>query len=264
MHAVAKIAWAVLPPANLLLILLALGVLALWLGRPRLGRALVTLVALAFAAIAVLPVGDWLLRPLEERFARPSPQPDRVAGIVLLGGAVDGAMAADRGTTGVNDHADRVLAAVALARRHPEARVLVASGEASLHPEGKPEASATAGTLAALGVARERILVDDRSRNTAENAVEAFAVARPLPDETWLLVTSAFHMPRAMGTFRRHGWTAIRAWPADYQTRSSEPGPPLGFDLRSGLERLRLAGKEWLGLVWYRALDRTDRLFPAP
>jgi uncharacterized SAM-binding protein YcdF (DUF218 family) len=78
-----------------------------------------------------------------------------------------------------------------------------------------------------------------------------------------LLVTSAYHMPRAIGTFRRVGF-AVEAYPVDYRTRGIEdlarPFPNLGEGLRRG----DIAMREWVGLLMYRLAGRTNALFPAP
>ena len=60
-----------------------------------------------------------------------------------------------------------------------------------------------------LGLEEGRVIYEDRSRNTTENAEFSRDIARPRPEETWLLITSAFHMPRAVGCFRRVGWNVV-------------------------------------------------------
>jgi uncharacterized SAM-binding protein YcdF (DUF218 family) len=113
-----------------------------------------------------------------------------------------------------------------------------------------------------LGLEGPRLLFDDRSRNTWENATESHALARPQPGETWLLVTSASHMPRSVGCFRRAGWSVV-AWPVNYTTQPGGKGwfdPPLSFRLGQA----EWAAREYVGLLVYRLLGRTDALFPRP
>jgi uncharacterized SAM-binding protein YcdF (DUF218 family) len=111
-----------------------------------------------------------------------------------------------------------------------------------------------------LGVAPDRVLVEDRSRNTYENAVMSHDLVQPKAGETWLLLTSAWHMPRAVGCFRHTGWEVL-PYPVDYRT---EARPRLELLLAPHLELLDLAAKEWVGLAAYRLLGRIDALFPAP
>src|SRR5215471_9180248 len=116
-----KLFWAVAAPGNLLLLLLALGAARLLLSHGRRGAGLVAAVALAFAAIAVLPLGQWLLRPLEAQFP-PTPLPAHVDGIILLGGAVE-PEAPRPGQAELNSAAMRVFETLALARRYPAAKL---------------------------------------------------------------------------------------------------------------------------------------------
>ncbi len=104
---------------------------------------------------------------------------------------------------------------------------------------------------------------EDKSRNTWENAIFTRDLVNPKPGDTWLLVTSAWHMPRAMGIFRKAGFK-VTAYPVDYLTygNSRDLHPPrLALD---EMERLENALHEWIGLVAYRLTDKTDALFPAP
>src|SRR5690349_967770 len=199
-----KLFWAVMAPGNLLLLLLLAGVLWLARSRQRRGLGLVGVVALLLLTIAVMPLGQWLVLPLELRFPVPS-LPERVDGIVVLGGGVDAWTSRAHGQTVLNDAGDRIVQAAVLARRHPEARLVLSGGEGTMLAYGEQEAEYARALLVELGVPAERIVLEDRSRNTYENAVFARQVAKPRPGETWLLVTSAMHMPRSVGCFRHAG-----------------------------------------------------------
>ena len=88
---------------------------------------------------------------------------------------------------------------------------------------------------------------------------EIRTVVEPQAGETWVLVTSAFHLPRAVACFQANDWTIV-PYPADFRTGMS----PLYLDLLLNLEDLDYAAHEWLGLVWYRINGRTRTLFPRP
>jgi uncharacterized SAM-binding protein YcdF (DUF218 family) len=255
-----KLFWGLAAPGNLLLLLLLGAILAMARSRRRRGFRVAMVVALALLAVAVLPVGQWLVAPLEERFPVPL-VPARIDGIIVLGGAVDPAISRAHGQVALDEAAERITAALALTERHPEARLLLSGGDGSLLPRpGEEEAELMRALLIELGVAPERLLAEDRSRNTFENAVMSRDMAQPKPGETWLLVTSAAHMPRAVGCFRHIGWDVI-PYPVDFRTEDS-PRPE--FLLSGHLALLDLAAKEWVGLAAYRLLGRIDTLFPAP
>src|SRR5258708_35869606 len=138
-------------------------------------------------------------------------------------------------------------------RRYPASRILVSGGDGTLNPGVLSEAGATRDLLIQLGVAAQRIEIESVSRNTYENASLSYAAAQPKPGETWLLVTSAMHMPRAIGCFRRAGWADITPYPVDYRT-STTIGTGLGLLLADDLVLVNFATKECLGLLAYYAL----------
>lgn len=118
-----KLAWVLLKPSNVLALVLALGFALRLLGRRGAGRVLIAGALAAFLAAAVLPLGAWLIAPLENRF--PSPElPARVDGIVVLGGAIEPGLSADRKALSLNGNAERLVAFAALARRYPEAKLV--------------------------------------------------------------------------------------------------------------------------------------------
>ena len=121
--------------------------------------------------------------------------------------------------------------------------------------------------LTALGVPREQLIFEAKSRDTYENAVflkeELTRQGELAPGKRWVLITSAFHMPRSIGTFRAAGFD-IEPWPVDYRTRGrSDLTRP--FDkVSEGLRRVDVAMREWAGLLAYWLRGRSDALFPAP
>jgi uncharacterized SAM-binding protein YcdF (DUF218 family) len=251
---VAKLAWLVLQPSNLLLAALALSVL---LGWRRLAIGLVCLLA----AVIVLPVGLWLLQPLEDRFARPAALPEPVAGIIVLGGAQEAAVTAARAVLAVNDAAERLIEGLALALRYPDARLVFSGGSGALFPDGSLERDVDERFMALMAADGVRVVYEDRSRNTWENARYTRELVEPTGGEVWLLVTSAAHMPRSVGIFRRIGWPVV-PWPVDYRTSGGVT--LMGLAAGDRLGQLDEATREWLALAAYHLMDRTDALFPAP
>jgi uncharacterized SAM-binding protein YcdF (DUF218 family) len=254
-----KIASLLLRPSTLLLLCCLAGLL---LGvRRRAARVLLWIGVGGFLAVMLLPLDQWALLPLEDRFPRPAP-PAHVDGIIVLGGAIMPDMSEDRGIPSLNAAAERMTEGVALARRYPEARLVFTGGTAALIPGRMTEAGAAERLFTALGIPPARLTVEDVSRTTWENAVETRARIQPHPGETWLLVTSADHVARGVGAFRAVGWDVI-GWPVGYKSghgwRLWLPGP-----IGTRLAMLDEAVHEWIGLVVYRALGHSSALFPAP
>jgi len=262
MLVVSAIVGTISAPGNLLLILLAAG-LALTLTRwRRVGWWLMASSVLVLASIAVLPIGNWALGHLENRFQPPKPVPATVDGIIVLGGSLRGNVTVARDQTAINGRAERLTVFLELARRFPQARLVFTGGTSAIGGEGPLEADMARRFFAEQGLDLDRVTFESASRNTFENARLSFRQLSPRPGERWLLVTSASHMPRAMGCFRKVGWDVL-AYPVDYNT-VPEVGFYLNFSLAAGLGALGLAVHEWIGLIAYRALGRTDSLFPAP
>jgi len=200
--------------------------------------------------------------PLENRFAAPPDLPPRIDGIIVLGGAVDEAVSGARGEIRLNRAADRLTSAARLAQRFPEARVVVAGGNRSVFAEEPAEAAIMREFLLERGIAAARIAVEPRSRNTYENARFTYAEVQPKPGEAWLLVTSAAHMPRAVGCFRAVGWTVI-PYPVDYRT-AGQLSVISELSLSEQLALVNGAAREWVALAVYRGLGRTAALLPSP
>lgn len=260
--AISKIFWFLVSPANLLLVCLLVGSLLLWTGWRRYGRGLLTIAALGALMAATLPIGEWMLVKLENRFPVVRSLPERIDGIIVLGGVVDQFVTRDRGQVALSGGVERITEAAAIARNHPEAKFVFSGGSGNLLRPDLPEAGAVGPFLDLLGIDPQRIIIEDKSRNTSENAYFTRALLDPKPGETWILVTSAMHMPRAVGCFRQAGWTVI-PYPVDYGFTENEPFQ-WSFNLGKGLAALNGGIHEWLGLAFYRLTQKSDALFPGP
>ncbi len=259
-----KIVWFLLAPSNLLALLVALGLLLASLTRARRsGLALAGIACAGLFLFGMTPLASLALRTLEARFPVAEPLTGTVHGIVILGGSQDPDASIALGQPVLNEAAERLVVGLELARRFPDARVLISGGSGALAGNDTSEARAGALMLESLGLDPARILIEERSRNTHENAVFSRDVAQPQEDETWLLVTSAFHMPRSVGVFREAGFEVV-PYPVDFRTMGRD-GSLQGFaTISDGLRRFDVAMREYVGLVAYRLTGRTDALFPAP
>lgn len=256
-----KTFWIVAAPANLALIVCVLGLVLLWTRWRRAGRRLLTLGLVVLVAVAVLPFGAWLGVPLENRFALPDPLPERIDGIILLGGAEDVGQTRARGIVAVNDAADRLIAFADLARRYPGARLVYSGGSGSLSPGAMREADVARQALDIMGVATGRVLFERESRNTFENAQRLKPLVDPQPGETWLLIYTALNMPRAVGVFRRADWPVV-PYPVDHRFGTTMPGLALSWNVGGRTSSAHRVMREWIGLVVYRVLGRTTAVFP--
>jgi len=261
---VSKVAGFFALPSNLVISLGLLGAFLLLTTRlRRAGGILVVGSLVVLSIIGLSPVGNLLILPLEGRFPQWDGSRGAPDGIVVLGGAIGPELSGLRNEVSLNEAAERMTVIAELARRFPQARIVFSGGNGGLvFPQGT-EAEFALRLLLSFGIARERIILEDRSRNTVENAIYSREVASPKPGECWLLVTSAHHMPRSVGTFRQAGF-AVEAYPVDFRTRGQGDYYRPFNSVGDGLRRTDTAEHEWTGLVIYWLTGQTSDLLPGP
>jgi uncharacterized SAM-binding protein YcdF (DUF218 family) len=250
-------------PSNVLIVLALVAAATLRTKFATTGRRLLLTSVILLAILGFTPLGNALIVPLEDRFPRWDATRGAPDGIVVLGGAFDTVVSRARGDIALTDAAERMTVVADLARRYPAARILFSGGSGQLVFAGATEAELAARLFASFGIDRQRIILEDRSRDTAENAVYSRIAASPRPGERWLLVTSAYHMPRAVGAFRRANFP-VEAYPVDWRTRGPADLARPFESLADGLKRSDTAAREWVGLLLYWLRGRTSELFPGP
>lgn len=258
-----KLIFFVITPSNAMILAVVLGALLVFGRWRRAGGGLVLAAGLGLLAGGLSPLALWVALPLEERFPRFVDDGTPVAGIVVLGGAIETRLSAARDQLIVNDAGERQIAMADLARRYPQARLVFTGGSGNLKQSQVSEAEIVGRTAETLGLPRTRLILEDRSRNTRENAVFTADLVKPKPGERWLLVTSAWHMPRAVGCFRAAGFT-VQAYPVDYRTTGLSDAVRFNGFASDGLALLDLTTKEWIGLLAYRLAGYTEAWLPAP
>lgn len=248
-----KVFWVLASPDHFFLLLILIGLLLVWAGK-RSGFWLSLASVMLLLIVAVLPVGNLLLKPLEQRTPQ-SELPERVTGIIILGGAEEAALSAMYEQPQMNAAAERVMVLPVLAKRYPNAPIVITGGSGSvLYPQHRG-ADVVAQWAEQIGF-RERLIVERQARNTFENAVYTGELVDKGSGQ-WLLVTSAFHMPRAVGIFRKQGWD-IAPYAVDYRVSGNQ----LSFQFWRNMRDLSTAVREWIGLLAYYLTGKTDQLLP--
>jgi uncharacterized SAM-binding protein YcdF (DUF218 family) len=255
---ISRIVWAVARPSETLVILACVGSIAFFCSY-KIARTFMVIGVGGMSLIAFLPIGTWLMRPLEDRFP-PNHLAGPVDGIIVLGGAIDLQLSRERGSPTLNSAAGRMIAAAHLARMYPNATVLFTGGNPNIDDHRITEADVAKSILLSMGISPARLVFERASRNTHENAVFSRRIVPKAPSQRWLLVTSAADMPRAVGCFRAVNWPVI-PYPADYHTLERAH---IGLGFFKGLQQVDWATHEWIGLVYYRLRGWTPSLFPGP
>jgi uncharacterized SAM-binding protein YcdF (DUF218 family) len=260
---ISKIFWRLASPDVCLLLVLLVGVCLLYSSREKLGRGLVATTTAIIVLFSLFPVSSMLLIPLENRFPIPEPLPEDINGVIVLGGAESPKLTQVRGQASLVGSAERLTTFVSLARRFPDAKFVYAGGQGAIGAQEYKAAFTARLFFEQMGLDPDRVMFDSQSRNTLENAQNALKLVKPEKEEKWVLITSAWHMPRSVGIFRKLGWEVI-PYPVDYKT-TGESELTLRFPPRlSTTSAVSNVLYEWIGLTYYRLLGRTSELFPGP
>ncbi len=257
-----KTAAFLLLPSNFLLLIGVLGVILLMTRFRRAGLRLTVASLVLLTVLGFSPVGGFLSHVLESRFPPWDPSRGAPDGIIVLGGGIAANLSADYDAPMLTSDGGRITAIAKLARDYPNARIVYSNGDPSLLIANAPDGKYFEQLMESFGVSLARVTIEPRARNTFENAVFTKELVRPKPGERWLIVTSAQHMPRAMGCFRQAGFP-VEAYPVAWRTRARFT---LGLStlLSGGLTSLDLAAYEWIGLAAYWLTGKTDALLPSP
>ncbi|CAK0778615.1 Membrane protein [Gammaproteobacteria bacterium] len=253
-----KILWVFASPANFLVFFLFFGALFQYFRNQtlvRFGKKIVLSVAVVFITCTFLPIDAWLAYSLESRFPIPV-LPSRIDGIIVLSGMIDPSASSVWHSPKLNHNASRITEFVYLARQHPEAKLVFSGGTGSVLDPDILESTFAKEIFSHLGFPLERILFEEKSRNTYENVQFSQSLVQPKSDEVWVLVTSAIHMPRAAGVFKKLNWKVI-PYPVSFQTgRNALFRSPLGFS--KSLFQIDEVVHEWIGLVAYHLMGQTE------
>lgn len=260
---VSKILGFFVVPSNTMAILCALGAVLLLTRFRKAGARVLVLGVILLLVCGYSSLGNLLLLPLTERFPAWSATGRAPDGVIILGGSIDPERSHARGSLEMDASSERIVTMLQLARRYPEARIVFSGGSANLIQEAVPEAPIAGDLLQDFGTSASRIVLEGESRTTAENAEFTRKLVSPKPGERWLLVTSAFHMPRSIGAFRKVGFE-VEAYPVDWRTRGWIDASVPFTALSAGLARTDVAIHEWIGLIAYWATGRSSELFPGP
>ncbi len=259
-----KILWGIFNPyalASILTILLCFLCFTPW---RRIRKYLAGFMLACIFVIMIFPAGTYLNYTISTRFPQQPPLPNSIDGIVVLGGAIDPDMTIDTGHYVVGGSFDRVLAFADLARDYPEARLVYSGGSHAWEGE-IGEAAVMTPLLEQLGISADRLVLEDKSRNTSQNAVMSFNLVKPAAEEKWVLVTSSYHMPRAIGAFRQAGWPdTLIAYPVDPMFPEDAEFKLFTFNFWRELGNLSKGLHEMMGLIAYRLSDRSSDWIPGP
>jgi uncharacterized SAM-binding protein YcdF (DUF218 family) len=263
MFILSKLFWLIVQPLSLAFLLGVGGVVAGLSRYQRLGLFSTSLGLLILFVTLYTSAGTVALQVLEARFPKAANDPAQVSCMIVLGGAFSNNVNTRRGGYEMGEAADRFVEALRLARDYPAAKVLVSGGDGSLSGSYEGDAVTAERFFKAFGIAPDRLIRETASRNTSENVTNTKSLLEKAGLHDCLLITSAFHMPRAIGLMRKDRLIAT-PWPTDYRTDGTTT---LGLDFTQptlNAQQTATALREWIGLSAYYLSGKTSALFPAP
>lgn len=257
---ISKLIWLFFSPDSLLLILVVFSLILLYLGKTRLAKITLTITSLLLILIALLPIGEWLLYPLESRFQTNPTLPEKIDGIIVLSGAENSELSSLWEQVELNAAAERDLTFIWLAKKHPNAKLIFTGGSGSLTKQEFKGTDIAKKLFRQLDFNTNKIIFESESRNTYENIIYSKNIFKPNKNESWILITTGWHMPRSVGISCKAGWPVI-PFPVDHQTKKGDLFR-IDFNLSGNLETLKIGIKEWMGLFAYYLSGKTTSLFP--
>lgn len=259
---VSKIAWMLFCPDSFLVLLMISSFLLIWLKAYGKAMIIISILTLAILLITVLPLGHWLMFPLEKRFPPQTELPEKVDGIIVLSGAEKGFSSFVWQQVELNQFSERLFSFIQLVRKYPHARHVFTGGSGDLFRQEYKQAVVAKRLFQEQGLDISALIFESQSRNTFENALFTKKLVNPGPEEKWILITSASHMPRSFGIFQKIGWNVI-PYSVDHST-NPENLFRLTWNFSGNLSQINGAIREWIGLFAYYHTGKTLEVFPRP
>jgi len=255
-----KLLWLFIKPNNLIVFGLIIIVSLFLFNQSKRAKNYLYIYSTIVLLITLFPIGNWLLYPLEKNFPTEPTLPKTVDGIILLGGSFLTNSSQAWGKPQTNHFADRIHDFIILLNLYPKAKAIFTGGHASINDSFPSEAYYAQQLFERLGIEKNRITYEDKARNTYENALFSKVIAQPKLGEVWVVISTAFHLPRVVGVFCQQGWPVI-PYPADFHSNPYQL-LSLNFDLMGNLQSLDYAIHEWIGLSAYYFTHKTNAWLP--
>ncbi len=254
-----KFLWFMFNPFNIIILILISGIIFYFLKFNKTSKVLFTFCFTILLSISFLNIGKYLIYKLENQYYDNITLPKRLDGILILGGATNPSLFKDFEQVNVNDSAERIIEAVNIINNYNNIKIVFSGGSGFPNRPDLNHSQVVKVFFKNMKLTNDKIIYESKSRNTFENIRNSKAIVNPKKNEKWLLITSAFHMRRAILIAEKHNWQLI-PYPVDFKiNKNFNIGLSLNF--LSNLNYFNDASHEWIGLFSYYFLGRTNKLF---
>ena len=254
-----KILWLILNPYNFFIFINIITVFLYIYNFKKISVSLFIINFLFLFTISIFPIGNFLINKIEKEYHFTTQVPDVLDGILVLGGATLPILFKEFNQVSVNGSAERLIESVKIIRKFEKSKIIFSGGSGVLDRSDLGHAEAAKFFYETVGVDTQKIIFENRSRNTYENILFTKSIVDPTKNEKWLLITSASHMKRALLVGKKLGWNFI-PYAVDFKTYKKIKFKP-SFNLLSNLVSFQQASHEWLGLISYYFMNRTEKIF---
>ena len=254
-----KLLWYLFNPFNSILFLFFLSVILNFFKFQKFSKIILYFTFLLFFITGALPTGSYLLYLLEKNYHNKVNLPENVDGILILSGATNPFLTKEYDQISLNDSVERLTESIQLIKKYPKAKVFFAGGSGLAKYPDLSHSEVAKKFYESLDVNTKNIFFDKKSRNTYENIVFAKMKFNPNINEKWILVTSAFHLKRAISVGEKLGWEFV-PYATDYKLPKKFRWK-LSFNFFNNLGSLQHSSHEWVGIIAYYFMGRSSKIF---
>ena len=253
-----KIIWIVLNPFNLIIFLFLFATIANFFKYKKIFKYIFYPTLIFFLTISFFPIGKYLIYIIEKEYHNPPDIPPDVDGILILGGATNPLLSEQFNKTNFNDSADRLIHSIPLIKKNKKAKIIFSGGSGFINRPELDHAKHVKKFFISMNLNTDEIFFENKSKNTYENILFSKKIVAPKKNEKWIVVTSAFHMNRAIFIAEKYNWE-LTPYAVDF-TQSKKLFLRPNLNLLGNINTLQHGSHEWIGLIAYYLMGRTSRI----
>ena len=254
-----KLLWMLFNPFNLIILLFFSSLIFSFLRLKIISRIFYIFAIFLFFVTGFLPTGSYLNYLLEKKYHSFDMYSLNIDGILVLSGATDPKLSEEYNQVILNESAERLTQTVFLLNKYPNAKIVFSGGSSLIEFSDLNHSNIAKKFFENMNVNSTNIYYETKSRNTFENILLSKKIAKPDKNESWLIVTSAFHMHRALAIAKHLDWNFI-PYPTDFR-QSKKFKWKISFNILSNLNDFEKSSHEWIGLISYYLLGRSSYIF---
>ena len=262
-YSLSSMLWSTFQPVQALVYLLLLVLILSFFNKNKFSRIINSITIILFILVILLPNGTYLLWKLENAYTIPKSFPNKIDGILILGGGINPILTYEHSQTILNEKIERIIESVKLIKQFPDAKVIYSEGAPITAKINITNIDAVKFFYKQMGVNNKKIIFENKSRNTYENIIFSKKFINENDSNKWILLTSAYHMKRAMSVAAKLELNFI-PYPVDYRLQTAYNWKLVyivkGRTFLTNLNHFQLAIHEYIGLIVYYLTKKSNKI----